>query len=138
MKTKSILVLAIVVLCSSYSLKAQKKGDVINLEKVEYVANAKTEELDKIVHLEERHQKKNIHKIYSNYEIQKQRLIRQTNKKSYKSHNTYFRGNKKEDKDKKIKLLDKEVDMKINQQLTRKQRNKLREHKLSEKEIIQM
>lgn len=128
MKNISLTLAGLILIFLTHTIQAQKKKNVINLEKVEYIADIKTEELNKIVQLDDKNQRKNIHRIYSAHEIQKQKLLKKAKKKIKRNHH---------DSDKKnIDNLEKELDRKVGQQLTSKQNKKLLEHyKVLDKKI---
>ncbi len=128
MKNISLTLVGLIFIFFTHTIQSQKKKNVINLEKVEYIADIKTEELNKIVHLDDKNQRKNIQRIYSGHEIQKQKLLKNPRKKIKRKHH----GSNK----KKIDDLEKELDRKVSKQLTPKQNKKLLEHlKVLDKKI---
>ncbi|MCK5442656.1 MAG: hypothetical protein KAJ23_12270 [Maribacter sp.] len=120
MKNISLTLASLIFIFFTQTIQAQKKKNVINLKKVEYIADIKTEELNKIVHLDDKNQRKNIHRIYSGHEIQKQKLLKNAKKKIKGNH----QGNDKTN----IDHLEKELNSKVVKQLTPKQNKKLLEH----------
>jgi len=98
-----------------YSQRGKEKHK-INNEKVEYVAQQKTEELDKVVALRRGHQKKSIKKVYVSHEIMIQKLRKNQKREQHGLH-------------KKIKKREIELDHKIKKLLTHKQKERLEKHK---------
>ena len=141
MKKISFLVIVIFLLGNSLSLSAQSNQTGryadINYDKVEYVAETKTDQLDQVVQLEQKKQKKKVYQIYRSHEIKKQKKLRDA--KFIKNHRYKRRPNHVQvihtayDERKENQLLeklDKEAEQKVRQTLTNKQKQLLsKEHK---------
>lgn len=136
--------MACLMVLSNLSAQKQKnKIDDINYKKVAFVAQEKTVNLDQVVNLEEKNQRKKVYNIYKNHELKRQKLIRNFKKKKktkYKSRQNRIKVDTREYDAKKdresLEKLDLEVDAKILQALNPKQQRKWISHKKNEKELI--
>ncbi len=147
MKKINFLMFLFLFLSTSSLVNAQKKQVAhyadINYDKVRYVAEAKTGQLNKIVQLNEGNQQKKIHLIYENYEIKKQkklRDIRKANKHKYRRKPNrvqivYTKHDEQKERQQ-LEKLDREAENKIKKVLTGKQRQLLEEHRENEKKVV--
>jgi len=148
MKNISFLLVGTFMLGNSFLLHAQRDQSRryadINYDKVEYVAEVKTEQLGKIVGLDEKKQKKKVYQIYKNNEVKKQKKLRDAafvKKQRYKKRpNRVQVAHTEYDERKEIELLeklDKEAQQKVKQTLTNKQKQLLAKHNQKEKDVVE-
>ena len=132
----------------SFGQKTNHKPEEINPEKVAYVAQNKTDALDKIVSLDEKTQKKQVYQIYETYVIkeQKKRKVKNFRKRPSKANqnSAKIRSSQKIHHEKNITAVEdknhlhetKELDKKIKNILSKKQRRLLSKHEEKDKEFL--